>query len=126
MPENTSCVLIALDPSDQEYIYVKSRIEHSLKPVNVTQSGSLAGQYQRIIKIERVQNTVLYAQFVARKKSMDQKNSADTVNELELFHGCPRDVAYKISHQGFNRSFAGRNGSVYICITYYNYNIIRQ
>jgi len=112
MSENISCVLVALDPSDQEYVYVKSRIEHSLEPS--TQPGSLAGQYQRIIKIERVQNTVLYAQFVARKKSMDQKkNSADTVNELELFHGCPRDVAYKISHQGFNRSFAGRNGSVH-------------
>lgn len=110
MAENSSCVLVALDPSDREYVYVKSRIDHSLI-ADATQPASHAGYYRKIIKIERIQNTVLYAQFVARKKSMNQKNSVEVVNELELFHGCPKDVAYKISYQGFNRSFAGRNGT---------------
>ena len=41
-------------------------------------------------------------QYMAKKRTMDQLNSSGIENEVELFHGCPRDVTHKISHQGFN------------------------
>ena len=48
-------------------------------------------------------------------KAMDLHNPKGHQNERKLFHGCSKDAAEKISHLGFNRSFAGKNGSyVYI------------
>jgi len=67
-------------------------------------------KYNHIVKIERIQNSTLYTQYMARKRIMDQQNSPGIENEMELFHGCPSDVTDKISYQGFNRSFAGKNG----------------
>jgi len=45
---------------------------------------------------------------MARKRIMDQQNSPGIKNEMKLLHGWPRYVIDKISHQGFNRSFAGK------------------
>jgi len=119
MPQGETCSLISLKTAGQEYIDVKGKFEaslsssshHSVKPAPSFYPG-YSRQYNQIVKIERVQNIVLYAQYVARKKTMDQQNSANTNNERELFHGCPGDIANKISHQGFNRSFAGKNGEM--------------
>jgi len=117
MSQGDTCSLITLKTTDQEYADVQTKFEASL----VSSHGSVyktamysgySRQYSKIVKIERVQNIVLYAQYVARKKTMDQQNPQNINNEIELFHGCPKDVADKISHQGFNRSFAGKNGKV--------------
>jgi len=64
-----------------------------------------------VVKIERVQNKVLYRQYMVKKKAMDQQNQ-NIQNERSLFHGCSRDVAEKICHQGFNRGFAGKHGKL--------------
>ena len=69
-----------------------------------------SGQYNKIVKIERIQNPFLYAQYIAKKKTMDEYNPPNTMNERELFYGCPGNVAQKTNCHGFNRSFAGKNG----------------
>ena len=120
MPQGTTCSLITLTAADQEYKDVKSKFDATMSALAAAAAPLMTasvhhsayfysgGQYNNIVKIERVQNVMLFAQYVTKKKTMDQKNAAS--NEKELFHGCPRDVVDKITHQGFNRSFAGKNG----------------
>jgi len=125
MSQGNTCSLITLKPTDQEYVDVKTKFEASLASPHGSVHSAIAyagysSQYNNIIEIKRVQNIVLYAQYVARKKTMDQQNPPNTINEKELFHGCPKDVVDKISHQGFNRSFAGKNGKVLKNISVYN------
>lgn len=122
MPPGATCSLITLTATDREYNDVKTKFEATMSALSSASSmhpsKSMAyftsgAQYTNIVKIERVQNVMLYAQYVTKKKTMDQKNAAP--NEKELFHGCPRDVVDKITHQGFNRSFAGKNGMCNVC-----------
>ena len=64
----------------------------------------------QIVSIQRLQNPVLYQQYMVRKKEMDKHNPPGHQNELWLFHGTSPDTLDKINTQGFNRSFAGKNG----------------
>jgi len=114
MPDGMVCDMITLDVTGTEYREVKAMFEVT---VLVTQIQSFWASSRRqdhgykIVKIQRVQNKQLYHQYVTRKKGMDQQNPNGYQNERRLFHGCPKDVAELISHQGFNRSFAGKNGN---------------
>ena len=114
MPKRVACHVVALDPKSTEYSEVKTKFEATMAPLNIQQhQPQYSRQWSNIIKAERIQNPFLHAQYVAKKKTMDQHNPSTIVNERELFHGCPGDVAEKICHHGFNRSFAGKNGTVY-------------
>ena len=95
--KNPQTQLVQLGTSDSEYIEVKKGFE-------ATVSG------KTILKVERVQNPTLYAQYAARKRLMDQTNPPGTTNERILYHGCGPDVVKNIYHGGFNRSFCGKNG----------------
>ena len=65
---------------------------------------------KKVVTIQRVQNTVLYAQYVARKKVVEKLNPPGTKNESMLFHGTDVGACHKINSQGFNRSFSGAHG----------------
>ena len=65
--------------------------------------------YNNIVKIQRIQNPTLYAQYIAKKKAMDRQMPGHQ-NELQLFHGTTGDNCSKINATSFNRSFAGQNG----------------
>jgi len=110
--------MVTMDVTGTEYREVKALFEVS-RSVNKTSSSQK--QNHRIVRIQRVQNPQLYKEYVTRKKGMDRRNPSGFQNERRLFHGCPKDVTELISHQGFNRSFAGKNGNVCACIrVYYN------
>ena len=87
--------LVTLSTSSHEYTTVKQGFESTVKG-------------RKIIRMERVQNHTLYAQYAARKNLMDQTNPPGTVNERKLYHGCPGHAVQGIVHQGLNRMFAGR------------------
>ena len=70
---------------------------------------TMTGKYNNIVKIERVQNPALYAQYIAKKKVMD-KHTRGSQNERRLFHGTGMGNCAKINATNFNRSFAGQNG----------------
>ena len=76
------------------------------------QPASNTVYYNTIVKIQRIQNPMLYSQYIAKKKDMEKHNPPGHRNERRLFHGTPADVCPKINQQGFNRSFAGRNGEI--------------
>jgi len=98
--KNPQPKLVQLNTSDSEYNEVKKGFEQ-------TASGFT------IVKIERVQNPTLYAQYEARKRLMDQTNPVGNTNERRLYHGCGPEVVQNIYHGGFNRSFCGKNGMWY-------------
>ncbi|XP_061194415.1 protein mono-ADP-ribosyltransferase PARP14-like isoform X2 [Saccostrea echinata] len=68
---------------------------------------------RNIVKLERIQNKMLYQQYVAKKKLLDTQNSSSTQNERELWHGTAPDAVNSINSLGFNRSYCGRNATAY-------------
>ena len=92
--------LVTLQSSSPEYKDVESKF-------NVT----MTGRYSQILSIQRLQNPMLYWQYVARKKEMNKQNPSGHKNELWLWHGTDPGVLNNINTQGFNRSFKGKNGN---------------
>ena len=89
-----------------------STVQHQhmpLHPVPV-QPSYQTNNYNSIVKIQRIQNPMLYSQYIAKKKDMDKHTPPGHQNEWRLFHGTPANVCPQINQQGFNRSFAGKNG----------------
>ena len=74
---------------------------------------TMQSNYQKIVSIQRIQNPVLYGQYVARKKEMDKRNPPNCQNERWLFHGTKAHVVENINTQGFNRSF--KDGKYILC-----------
>uniref|UniRef100_UPI00398F1126 protein mono-ADP-ribosyltransferase PARP10 n=1 Tax=Pristiophorus japonicus TaxID=55135 RepID=UPI00398F1126 len=64
----------------------------------------------RIIKVEKVNNPLLYQQYLLKKASM-----VTTQPDVErvLYHGTTEESAKEIYVHGFNRSFCGKNATVY-------------
>lgn len=60
-------------------------------------------------QIERIQNIELWNSYQIKKKTMDAKNS-NIINEKQLFHGTDVDSVPYVNRNGFNRSYAGKNG----------------
>ena len=114
---------VDLVPGSKEYNKVMLEFNKTMAPAAMT-SGSTVPQggmlsqpylqssnnYSSIVKIQRIQNPMLYSQYIAKKKDMDKHNPPGHQNEWKLFHGTPGNVCPKINQQGFNRSFAGKNG----------------
>ena len=89
--------MITLDSKSSEYKEVLLGFE-------ATVSG------KTIVKIERVQNYQLYAQYATKKRLMDQATPPGTINERRLYHGCGPESVKTICQSGFNRSYSGKNG----------------
>ena len=93
------CHLFDLKTSSQEFVMVQHKLAVTVNA-------------KKIISIQRVQNIMLYGQYIARKKAMEILNPSGTNNEHLLFHGTSADTIAKINSQGFNRTFAGKNGNL--------------
>ena len=93
--------LVTLAPGCKEYLEAEKKFDASM----------IKGKYYtKIHSIQRLQNPILYSQYVARKREMDRRNPTGHENEKWLFHGTHHNVLQKINTQGFNRSFKGKNG----------------
>ena len=107
--KEVSHLVVDIHPGSEEYINVEGQFSASMG------TGFVRGMqrpYRGIAKIERIQNPVLYGQYIARKKAMDIANPSKVKNEQRLFHGCPGDVISNINSSGFNRSYCGKNGEL--------------
>ena len=114
--KQVKCHVVKLSSHSQEYKDVAAQFNSTLATggaVRSLHSSLLLGQGQasqgRIVKIERIQNSKLYAQYTARKKAMDRANAGHQ-NERQLFHGCSLSAIDSINNGGFNRSYAGQHG----------------
>jgi hypothetical protein len=69
-----------------------------------------------VVDVQRIQNIQLWRQYATKRwefVSREGPLSQDRNERVWLFHGTDEDTVEKIVQQGFNRSFAGRNATVY-------------
>ena len=96
------CYVVKLSSNGHEYKDIAAKFNSTM-----VQRQS----HRRIVKIERIQNPTLYAQYTVKKRSMETANVGRIhQNERRLFHGCALSAVTKINHGGFNRSYAGAHG----------------
>jgi len=105
MPKDSSgkefvCHVVDLQPSDPEYQEVQTAFTSTMPPAG--SSGD--NLWNDLIKIQRIQNPTLYAQYAVRKKIMEKENPK-IENEKQLFHGNRGSNVENIYHQGFNGIF---------------------
>jgi O-acetyl-ADP-ribose deacetylase (regulator of RNase III) len=93
--------LILIDNTTQEY-----------KNVVKTLKDNKYGNHT-IISIERIQNERLYIQYTAHRKSFIDRQDPNGLNEKTAFHGTTGDTVENIWKGGFNRSYCGKNATVY-------------
>jgi poly [ADP-ribose] polymerase 10/14/15 len=67
----------------------------------------------RIAKIERVQNLPNWMSYQIHKRRFESRRPGNDANEKRLFHGTEKDTTPKINSAAFNRSFCGKNATVY-------------
>jgi poly [ADP-ribose] polymerase 10/14/15 len=79
----------------------------------------------QVISVDRVQNMTLWQSYAVKRQTLlthvDTKTGpgasvADQLKMVErawLFHGTTEEIVPKILQQGFNRSFCGRNATMY-------------
>ncbi|KAL3863200.1 hypothetical protein ACJMK2_004966 [Sinanodonta woodiana] len=97
--------LILLQPASKEYTDVALLFMATVKKENTTASVPIS-------KIERIQNRTLYVQYQSKKKLIDEMNPGQT-NEMDLWHGTAGQAVDSINVYGFNRSFCGKNATLY-------------
>ncbi|KAE8299582.1 Poly [ADP-ribose] polymerase 14 [Larimichthys crocea] len=107
MPPNTSCLAVDIKAGTAEY----TEVERLFK----------ATCGQPIIKIERIQNPVLWKSLQLKKHDMEQRNGHQN-NEKRLFHGTCQTTVPTINENGFNRSYAGKNATCFGKGTYFAVN----
>ncbi|XP_020850908.1 protein mono-ADP-ribosyltransferase PARP10 isoform X1 [Phascolarctos cinereus] len=66
----------------------------------------------RIVKVERVSNPLLQSQYELHKKKLEQSCLQQPIERI-LYHGTSWQAVPDICSQGFNRSFCGRNATLY-------------
>ncbi|CAF0806201.1 unnamed protein product [Adineta ricciae] len=98
-----------LDVSSDEYNEVLSKFQ-----------PTMLGSYSKIMRIERIQNERCYLQFKIHRQGLREELKTDT--EKVLFHGCPEQASQSIIKHGFNRNFAGVNGTQYGLGVYFSDN----
>ncbi|XP_062619962.1 uncharacterized protein LOC134281522 [Saccostrea cucullata] len=96
MKDSENLVVVMVQNGSPEYIRVIDRFQQDVG-------------YRKIFKLERIQNKMLYQQYVAKKKLLDTQNPSGTQNERELWHGTAPGAVNSINSLGFNRSYCGKN-----------------
>ncbi|XP_027724859.1 poly [ADP-ribose] polymerase 15-like, partial [Vombatus ursinus] len=94
--KDQNLLLVDLPPGHQEYNQVKDKFSQTCADFIIE-------------KIQRIQNRSLWNSYNIKKIFMDDQNK-HTNNEKFLFHGTDVDSVSHINSQGFNRSYAGKNG----------------
>uniref|UniRef100_A0A3Q4HSS3 Poly(ADP-ribose) polymerase family member 14-related sequence 1 n=1 Tax=Neolamprologus brichardi TaxID=32507 RepID=A0A3Q4HSS3_NEOBR len=64
-------------------------------------------------QIERIQNPGLWKSLEIKKREMELRNGHQN-NERRLFHGTCDGAVPNINDRGFNRSYAGKNGEIFV------------
>ncbi|CAB1328592.1 unnamed protein product, partial [Coregonus sp. 'balchen'] len=90
------------------------------KDLEIVTLAPNSGEYQSIEKefIQRIQSKDQWQRYAVKKQALDKKYPKNK-NELNVYHGTTKDICQKINACGFNRSFCGRNATVYGDGTYF-------
>ncbi|XP_068921145.1 protein mono-ADP-ribosyltransferase PARP14-like [Petaurus breviceps papuanus] len=108
--KDQTLLLVDLPPGHEEYKQVKDKFCETCADFTIE-------------KIQRIQNRNLWSLY-ERKKILMYDQNKHTHNERLLFHGTDSASVPHVNSQGFNRSYAGENGTVYGKGTYFAVNAL--
>ncbi|XP_053874931.1 protein mono-ADP-ribosyltransferase PARP10 isoform X2 [Malaclemys terrapin pileata] len=77
----------------------------------------------RIVKVEKLIHPLLYKQYQLKKACMEKACGHEAVERL-LFHGTTEEASREICQHGFNRSFCGKNATLYGHGVYFAVNAV--
>ncbi|XP_066291085.1 protein mono-ADP-ribosyltransferase PARP14-like [Branchiostoma lanceolatum] len=101
-PSGTTCAhIVSLLQSSQEYKDVEKKFLASV------------GYKPQIVSISRVQNEAKYKAYMLELKEREKRLGTGSTIEKVLYHGTAQDVVVNINEGGFNRSYCGKNATVY-------------
>uniref|UniRef100_A0AAY5KFA4 Poly [ADP-ribose] polymerase n=1 Tax=Esox lucius TaxID=8010 RepID=A0AAY5KFA4_ESOLU len=109
--DNKDLDMVTLDPTSAEY-------------QNLYTTTSKMGCFSHSVflmvdlQIQRIQSKDQWQRYAVKKQALDKKYPKNK-NELNLYHGTTKEICQKINTCGFNRSFCGRNATVYGDGTYF-------
>ncbi|XP_067416236.1 protein mono-ADP-ribosyltransferase PARP10 [Emydura macquarii macquarii] len=77
----------------------------------------------RIVKVEKLIHPLLYKQYQLKKVCMEKACGHEAVERI-LFHGTTEEASREICQHGFNRSFCGKNATLYGQGVYFAVNAV--
>ncbi|OCT75157.1 protein mono-ADP-ribosyltransferase PARP10 [Xenopus laevis] len=95
--------LLTLTETSEEFAHVTHQFYSSLEELRPS---------VRVLQVQRVQNVLLHNQYELKKQSMLAPGPGGLI-ERTLYHGTTEASAREICHNGFNRSFCGKNAALY-------------
>ena len=113
--EHELCLQVELKPGEPEFEKIKTLFE--AEKAKQTERTAQFMQKLTLVKVFRLQNPTLYRQYelTKQKLSATYHNKPEVIKNLErtLFHGTSEDTVSKINSEGFDRSFCGKNMTLY-------------
>jgi poly [ADP-ribose] polymerase 10/14/15 len=67
----------------------------------------------QVVSVDRIENMSLWQSYAIKRQTVSLHGDGVEVEKSWLFHGTTEDTVPKIMQQGFNRSFCGRNATMY-------------
>uniref|UniRef100_A0AAY5KJC8 Poly [ADP-ribose] polymerase n=1 Tax=Esox lucius TaxID=8010 RepID=A0AAY5KJC8_ESOLU len=106
--DNKDLDMVTLDPTSAEYQSIEKDLVATSKNPHTNTKPT----------INIVQSKDQWQRYAVKKQALDKKYPKNK-NELNLYHGTTKEICQKINTCGFNRSFCGRNATVYGDGTYF-------
>ncbi|KAJ8393744.1 hypothetical protein AAFF_G00056590 [Aldrovandia affinis] len=76
------------------------------------------GKNIKVVQIQRIQHQEQWRRYAVSKQAVEKKYPNNKIEQV-LYHGTTKDICQKINKNGFNRSFCGRNATMYGSGTYF-------
>ncbi|XP_039425839.1 protein mono-ADP-ribosyltransferase PARP10 [Corvus cornix cornix] len=115
--ESTSCLLEPEVAGLEEEVRLLALAEDSEEFADAVHHfyGTLEELHSQIsiVQVQKLIHPVLYKQYQLKKGSVKRACAAGTVVERILFHGTTKASSREICLHGFNRSFCGKNATLY-------------
>ncbi|KAM4714714.1 protein mono-ADP-ribosyltransferase PARP14-like [Anableps anableps] len=96
-----------------EDIFKKVELQPNSKEYQDIAKGFHKTANYKIHKIERVQNVYLWNAFSVCRQRILAKNGPEELGEMLLYHGTSAESCYCIERNRFDRSYAGKNATLY-------------
>ncbi|XP_005062610.1 PREDICTED: poly [ADP-ribose] polymerase 10 [Ficedula albicollis] len=115
--DSTRCLLGPEVPGLEEEVRLMALAEDSEEFADTVQhfSATLEELHSQIsvVQVQKLIHPVLYKQYQLKKGSVKRACAAGTAVERVLFHGTTKASSREICLHGFNRSFCGKNATLY-------------
>ncbi|XP_056340859.1 protein mono-ADP-ribosyltransferase PARP10 [Oenanthe melanoleuca] len=115
--DSTCCLLGPEVPGLEEEVRLLALAEDSEEFADTVQHFSATLEelhgHISVVQVQKLIHPVLYKQYQLKKGSVGRACAAGTAVERVLFHGTTQASSREICLHGFNRSFCGKNATLY-------------